>query len=82
MAGCIACGHEVVAWCPIQSESDSDRVCYNCGLHADSEAAKTIASLRDRLNEFENIGQRLVQAHKRSEVDWNAFRDLEHLLES
>ena len=43
---CVACGHEVVAWCPHESISDDDLICYNCGLHADSEAAHKVEHLQ------------------------------------
>ena len=49
MSNCAACGHSVVAWCPETSKRDDDVVCYNCGLHADSEAAKRIRKLESAL---------------------------------
>lgn len=56
MSKCVACGHSVVAWCPDDSDSDDDLVCYDCGLHADSQVAKIIKRLRRALDDIKVQG--------------------------
>lgn len=80
MSNCVACGHGVVAWHPDDSESDDDLICYSCGLHANSPASAQIVALTERLRAFEVVGQRLIEGHRQSSVDWEAFRELQRLL--
>lgn len=80
MSDCVACGHGVVAWHPNDSEGDDDMICYSCGLHANSEAAARISALVERLRAFEEVGQRLLDGHEQSSVDWAAFRELQGLV--
>ncbi|WP_300498011.1 hypothetical protein [Marinobacter sp.] len=80
MANCVACGHFVVAWHPVDSDSEDDLICYNCGLHANSDAAARITALQERLRAFEGVGRRLLEGHEQSSVDWKAFRELQGLL--
>lgn len=46
MSECKACGHSVVAWCPHDSRTEDDLICYNCGLNENSAAAERIAQLQ------------------------------------
>lgn len=80
MANCVACEHFVVAWHPVDSDNEDDLICYNCGLHANSDAAARITALQDRLRAFEDVGRRLLEGHEQSSVDWKAFRELQGLL--
>lgn len=59
-APCVVCDHTVVAWCPEDSCSQDDLVCYSCGTHANSEAAKRIAGLKERYEMQQRDNTRLV----------------------
>jgi transcription elongation factor Elf1 len=52
---CPACNHNVVSWCPDDSQFDGDLVCYNCGLHKISTAWKKIEYLQARVAELKAV---------------------------
>lgn len=74
MSNCLACGHSVVAWCPEKSLNRRDLVCYNCGLHADSEATKRIRELEVALRE-------MLEAEWMISAGWAGSSKREELIE-
>ena len=59
---CPACNHNVVSWCPDDSQFDGDLVCYNCGLHKISTAWKKIEFLQGRVAQLEAERDALAKA--------------------
>lgn len=79
---CLACGHSVVAWCPDDSSNKDDLVCYNCGLHANSEAAQKIAALQADLKSAQKQTSRLQVENDSLREDCGEFNTLVEALQA